>query len=66
LKISAKFTSLIFLRPKPFKDFGRQKESQALRERFLDFFGWKPHQKFLKILSRAVQKLFGSIKELMA
>jgi hypothetical protein len=31
---------------------GRQRKSQALRERFLAFSGWKPHQKFLKIKFR--------------
>jgi hypothetical protein len=37
-----------FLKPRPPIAFGRNKESQDLRKRFLDFVGGKPHQKFLK------------------
>jgi hypothetical protein len=48
LAIRARFTSFIFLRPKPPMAFGRHIESQDLRVRFLVFFGEKPHKKFLK------------------
>jgi hypothetical protein len=41
-------------------------ESQALRESFLEMLGGKPHQKFLKLLSRIEHKLVGNKKELMA
>ena len=40
--------SLIFLIPKAPKSLGRQMESHALRERFLDLSEEKPYQKFLK------------------
>jgi hypothetical protein len=48
LEIKARFTSLILLRPKPPISFGLQRESQAFRERFLDFDAENPHKKFLK------------------
>jgi hypothetical protein len=62
----ARFTSLIFLNPRPPNIFGMQKESQDFKERFLAFLDGKPHQKFLKILSSLVQKPLGSKKELIA
>jgi hypothetical protein len=43
----------------PPKAFGGQMESHAFRERFLVFLGGKPHRKFLKDLSNALQQLFG-------
>jgi hypothetical protein len=66
LEIRARLTSFIFLNPRPPWSFGRQRESQDLRERFLVFFEGKPHQKFLNILSREEQREDGSKKELMA
>jgi hypothetical protein len=43
----ARFTSFIFLKPRPPEAFGRQRESQDLKVRFLVFEGGNPHQKFL-------------------
>ena len=66
LQTKARFTSLISLRPKPPISFGLQRDSQALRVRFLDLEAENPHKKFLKILSSSEQKLLGSKKELIA
>jgi hypothetical protein len=53
LEIRAKFTSFIFLKPRPPNSLGKQRESQALRERFFFLRARNPHQKFLKILSNS-------------
>jgi hypothetical protein len=66
LETRVKFTSLIFLKPNPPNSLGMHRESQAFKERFLDFFAGKSHQKFLKIFSSSLQKLIGSKKVLMA
>jgi hypothetical protein len=66
LETKARFTSLIFLNPKPPNSLGMQRESQAFKEKFLDFLAGKPHQKFLTILSSSLQKLIGSKKVLIA
>jgi hypothetical protein len=65
-EMKARFTSLIFLIPKPPKALGVQIEFQDLRDKFLVFVGGKPHQKFLKTLSSWLQILWGSRKVLMA
>jgi organic radical activating enzyme len=61
-----RLTFFIFLRPKPPTALGRQIESQDLRDKFLVLLGGRPHQKFLKDLSKLLQTLKGRRKELMA
>jgi hypothetical protein len=43
LAIIARFTSFIFLRPKPPRALGMQREFQDFKERFLVFEEGKPH-----------------------
>jgi hypothetical protein len=66
LVMRAKFTSFIFLKPRPPNSLGMQRESQALRKRFFFLRAGNPHQKFLKILSNSMQKLDGSKNVLIA
>jgi hypothetical protein len=66
LEMRARLTSFVFLKPKPPRIFGVQMEFQDFKERFLDFEGGNPHQKFLKTLSSWLQMLFWSRKVLMA
>ena len=66
LETRARFTSHIFLNPSPPNSLGMQRESQAFKDRFLDFLTGKTHQKFLKIQSSSLQKLKGSKKVLIA
>jgi hypothetical protein len=61
----ARLTSLIFLMPRPPRSLGRQMESQAFRVSFLELLGGKPHQNFLKLLSREEHRLIGIRKELI-
>ena len=62
----ARFTSFIFLTPRPPRALGMQREFQDFSERFLVFEEGKPHQKFLKDLSNWLQMLLGIRKELIA
>jgi hypothetical protein len=50
---------------RPPRSLGRQMESQAFRVSFVELLGGKPHQKFLKLLSREEHKLIGIRKELI-
>jgi hypothetical protein len=65
LVMRARLTSSIFLKPRPPKALGEHREFQDLRERFLDFLGGKPRQKFLKHWSNFLQKVLGSKKVLI-
>jgi hypothetical protein len=61
-----KLTSFVLLNPNPPKAFGRQIESQDLRDKFRVLLREKPHQKFLNISSSLLEKLAGRRKEHMA
>ena len=65
-EMRAKFTSFIFLKPRPPNSLGRQRESHDLSERFFFLRARNPHQKFLKILSNSKLKLVGSKNVLIA
>jgi hypothetical protein len=63
--MKARLTSFIFLKPRPPATFGRHREDQDLRERFLALARRNPHPKFLKAWSNLLQILAGSMKVLM-
>ena len=65
-EMRAKFISFIFLKPRPPNSLGKQRESEALRERFFFLRAGNPHQKFLKILSNSELKLVRSKNVLIA
>ena len=66
LAIKAKLKSCIRLKPRPPSSFSEKMELYNFNDKFIDLSVGKPHQNFLKILSKEEETEIGRKKELMA
>jgi hypothetical protein len=66
LATRARLKSCILLKPRPPLSFGEQMELQDFNDKFLNLSLGKPHQKFLKSLSKEEETEIGRRKELIA